>query len=417
MIRRGRLAALLATGLLAACAQYQTLPPLGASHGIENLDADEQHLWKESLKLQHEIESSGLVFEDPELDAYLAQVLHRVAPPELAEAGITPRVVVLSDPQMHAYSFANGVIYIHTALLARLENETQLATVLTRELAHVTDRHAVRAFRDKRAQADTLAWVGVGSTLVDGGDKAKLLAQLASLTSIAGFHYVLETQADERGLETLHAAGYDVRATPDFFRMTVDYQRELQAQGPWAWAAFTPPPHMVARIAGYESLIARKYADTHASSPPIADPKTFRRKLQNVTDRQAELELASGLFLSAEKTARLATDSGPDDPRAWILLGRALQGQRDKTLSGRTPPAIHDVRAAYEQALAVKSKDPEATRELGMTYYRTNASQRTPEATRMALLYLRQYLVVAPSADDAAFVRSYVRKLEAEHGR
>ena len=131
-----------------------------------------------------------------------------------------------------------------------------------------------------------------------------------------------------------------------------------------------------------------------------------------MSDRQAELELASGLFLSAEKTARLATDSDPDDRTAWILLGQALQGRRDKPLPGHTPPSIHDVRAAYEKALAARPKDPVAIRELGMTYYRTSATERTPHATDMALVYLRQYLVVAPDADDAAFVRGYVGELE-----
>lgn len=398
---------------LGACA-YVPLPPLGGGLTTQNLDPDEQSLWKKSRELQHEIESSGLLFEDRELDAYLARVLRRVTPDELTAAGVEPRVQVISDVHMHAYSFANGVIYVHTALLARLLDETQLATVLTRELAHVVHRHSLRAHRDKRAQADTLAWVGVGATLVEGGGNAKLLAQAASITSMAGFHHLLETEADAKGLASLHAAGYDVRATPDFFQMTVDYQAELHAQGPWAWAAFTPPPHMVARISGYETLIAQQYANAGAERAPIADPKTFRGKLQGATRRQAELELAAGLFASAEQTARLATEARPDDPDAWILLGQALQGQRGKAAPGKKVPPIHEVREAFGEALRVDRRNPEATRELGMSFYRKSAPERTPEASEQALHYLRRYLALAPAAEDADYVRGYVRELEGE---
>ncbi len=414
-MRRARPALILAlAGLTVACAHYAPLDPLNAEHTVANLDPDEQHLWKQSREIQHEIGLSGLLYEEPALDAYLGRMLEHVKPPELVQAGLEPRVQVISDEQMHAYSFANGVIYIHTGLAARLENETELATVLTRELAHVTYRHKLRSYRDNRATADMMAWMGVGSTLVEGGGNAKLLAQAALMSSSAGFHHVLETQADERGLAGLYAAGYDVHGAPDFFRMTVDYQRELHSQGQAAWLPFSPPPQMTARINGYEKILAEDYVDRGAQGRPLAERDAFHRLLHGATRRQAELELASGLFLSAEKTARLATESRPDDPEAWILLGQALQGQRDKTALGHKPPPIRDVRAAYEKALEADGQHPVATRELGMSFYRKTGPERTPEARGEALRHLRRYLALAPDAEDEEYVRGYLRELESE---
>jgi len=399
--------------LLAVGCAYVPLPPLGAERSVRSLEPDEQYLWKKSRKLQHEIEISGLLFEDPKLDAYLARVLARVTPAELTAAGVEPRVRVISDVNFHGYSFANGVIYIHTALLSRMQDETQLATLLSRELAHVVYRHALRAQRDKRAQADTLAWIGVGAMLVDGGSAYQLLAQAASLSSAAGFHHYLETAADEKGLTILSEAGYDVSGAPEFFQMTVDHLAEVHSQGPWGWAPFSPPAQMTARIQGYQRLIASRYADARATRPPIASARNFRRRVHRATLRQAELELAAGLFVSAEETARLALASGPRDADAHIALGRALAGQRAKRLPGRDIPSIRDVRRAYEGALAIDQRHAVATRELGMSFYRTTGSTRSAQATSQALRYLRRYLRLSPEADDVEYVRGYIAELDA----
>ena len=410
-LRHGLLG-LMASMLAIGCAHYEPLTPLGETVQVETLDPDEQHLWKESRRIQHEIESSGLAFEDPELDDYLARVLDRVGTSELDVAGLEPRVVVISDVQMHAYSFSNGVIYVHTGLLARMQDETQLATMLSRELAHVIHRHSLRAHRDRRAQADAMAWVGVGATLVEGGSDAKLLLQAASISSQAGFHHVLETQADAKGLATLHEAGYDVHEAPRFFESTIDYQREIHAQGPWSGFAFVPPVHVRARIDGYDALIAREYGDAKATRPPIADDESFRRKMHGVRLHQANLELAAGLPESAEKTARLAARSDPSDAEAWVLVGRAHDHRRKKAHPGRAIPATAEIRQAFERALDVDRQNPTAIREIGMTYYRAGGSRAPdPESASQALRYLRRYLSIVPDAEDASYVRSYIRRL------
>lgn len=400
--------------LVSGCA-YVPLEPFGSERTARTLDPDERHLWKESRRLQHEIEISGLLFEDEALDRYLARVLERVSPPELSTALVEPRVRVISDVNIHGYSFANGMIYIHTALLSRMANESQLATLLSRELAHVIDRHALRASRDKKAQADTLAWIGVGASVVQGGGNYKLLAQAASISSLAGFHYLLETAADEKGLAILAAAGYDVREAPKFFRMTIDHLAEVHSQGVWGWAPFSPPVQMTARIAGYEKLIASQYGDSRATRRrPIADPPAFQRKVHRATLRQTELELAAGLFVSAESSARRATESDPRDPEALVLFGRALVGQRSKPLPGRDLPSIRKVRAAFESALRLDPRHAVATRELGMSFYRKTGSTRGRKATVEALRRFRRYLRIAPAAEDADYVRGYIAELEAE---
>ena len=389
-------------------------PPLGGPVTVTTLDADEQALWKESRELQYKIEVSGLHFEDAEVDRYLARVLERVTPPALREASLEPRVEVISNVNLHGYSFANGVVYLHTALLSILEDETQLAIVLSRELAHVAGRHALHAKRQQRLQADSLAWIGVGSTLVDGGGEAKLLIQAAALTSAAGFHHSLETAADAKGLAALDRAGYAVSGTPALYESTLEYLAEVHKQGVWGWAPFTPPLPVTARITGLKTLIANEYADQAAARPPVLDPSAFARALYPAMLRQSELELASGLFVSAESTARRATKARPDDTRGWVLLGRALQGQRTKPVQGLAVPRLRDVRAAFGQALQLDSRHAEATRELGMTFYRKRGTARSQEDAKEARRHFRRYLRLAPRADDRDYVRGYLDELDQE---
>lgn len=412
---RERHAALLAAfSLFVAGCVMPPLQPLGAERTAGDLEADEEALWKQTRRIQFEVESSGLVLEDEAMNTYLGEVLQRVTPAELQSAGLAPRVQVISDVRIHGYSFANGVIYLHTALLSRMQGETQLATVLTRELAHVLHRHTLRLKRDEKARADVMAWLGVGASLSEYGGNAKLLAQAFSVSSALGFPYALEVVADEKGLALLAAAGYDVREAPAFFQGTVDYLAEIHTQGPWAWAAFVPPAPMTARIAGYRKIIDADYRDVGDLQPPIADPESFRRRVQAATLRQAELELSAGLFVSAEKTARLAIDTAPRDPAGWILLGRALQGQRNQPIQGRAIPSVSSLRETYTQILEIDEDEPAALRELALTFYRTTARSRPRESSRQALDYFRRYLAVAPRAADADYIRAYVSELEAE---
>ena len=332
------------------------LAPLGLERSVENLDADEAALWKDSREIQYKIEVSGLLFEDAALESYMQQVLKRVTPAEVTQAGIEPKIRIISDVNIDGYSFANGVIYIHTGLLSRMQSESQLAALLSRELAHVVQRHALQAQRDKRLRADTMAWIGVGATVVEGGANYALLIKAASMTSAVGFAHHLETAADAKGLAIMEAADYPVAETLGLYDASLAHLAEVHLQGAWGWAPFAPPPPITARITGYKALIATQYADQAAGRPPIEAEPGFRRRVHRATLHQCDLELAKGLFVSAETCARLATESGPRDAKAWTTLGRALAGQRANPLAGREIPPIQDVRGAYAQALSVDAR-------------------------------------------------------------
>ncbi len=66
-----------------------------------------------------------------------------------------PKVKVVKDPFLNAFALPDGSIYFHTGLLARMENEAQLATVLGHEIAHFINRDSARQLRHRESRQTT----------------------------------------------------------------------------------------------------------------------------------------------------------------------------------------------------------------------------------------------------------------------
>lgn len=103
-------------------------------------------------QLEEQFVRRGIRFNDAELQEILDRVAESVVP-VVADTFINYRVYLIRDPSPRALSFADGQIYVNTGLLARLENEAQLAAVLAHEAHHVAAHHHIEADRERRNQA------------------------------------------------------------------------------------------------------------------------------------------------------------------------------------------------------------------------------------------------------------------------
>ena len=75
----------------------------------------------------------------PELNAYVQRVFQQI---RQANPQLPPVQLVLSrNPEPNAHAVGSGLVMFNVGLLARLENESQLAFILCHELAHVQARH------------------------------------------------------------------------------------------------------------------------------------------------------------------------------------------------------------------------------------------------------------------------------------
>ena len=80
---------------------------------------------------------------DPEIIEYVTGLGTRL----LQKSGIQTgkfEFLVIKDDQLNAFAVPGGFIGVHTGLIARTESESELASVMAHEIAHITQRHLPR---------------------------------------------------------------------------------------------------------------------------------------------------------------------------------------------------------------------------------------------------------------------------------
>ena len=123
-------------------------------------------------------------------------------------ASVKFEIYITTDPFMNAHAYPDGGIFITTGLLARLENEAQLAAILAHEMAHALGRDALRAYRQ-------CSGAGGGDWLTDrrgnwSGSRSERSEPSEELSEcLKGVGRRREPAADACGLDMLVQAQYD----------------------------------------------------------------------------------------------------------------------------------------------------------------------------------------------------------------
>jgi predicted Zn-dependent protease len=152
--------------------------------------------------------------EDPELQAYVAGIGKRMAA-KSERPNLPWEFHVVNDAAVNAFALPGGFIYVTRGLLAYMNSEAELATVLGHEIGHVTARHSVQQI--SKAQLATLG-LGVGSILSSD------IAQFAGLASqglgvlFLKYGRDAENQADQLGFKYALGLNYDVREMGNVFQ-------------------------------------------------------------------------------------------------------------------------------------------------------------------------------------------------------
>ncbi len=138
--------------LIPACAS-RNVPPIGYGGKPFQPEPDEVALWNKAEKEEQELLKKNKPYDDPLLEDYLGKIGDRLLPDTVRAAGGPGyRFGVIRDPTLNAFAMPNGRVYIHTGLLAQVQNESQLATIVGHEMTHVTNRHALSFTRDAQTK-------------------------------------------------------------------------------------------------------------------------------------------------------------------------------------------------------------------------------------------------------------------------
>ena len=203
------------------------LPNLGTVAESALPQAEENRIGRDILR---SLRDDGDVIDDAEIGDYLADLGGT-----LAAAAQAPQLrfnfFTVNDRSINAFALPGGVIGVHSGLLLVAQNEGEVASVLSHEIAHVTQRHLARMQENQgKNQLWILAAVLAGALASRSGNSDATFGALnagigLSVSQQLAYSRDFEREADRLGMQYLAAAGYDARAMPAFFTRLQQEQR------------------------------------------------------------------------------------------------------------------------------------------------------------------------------------------------
>ncbi len=194
--------------------------------------------------------------EDYPLQDYLQSVGDRVGASANLRGG-TLSFNLLKNNALNAFAVPGGYITFNTGLIMTTKTESQLASVVGHEIAHLSQRHLPRLLAKAHENKFPLIAAVIGSILVGGqtGLAGLTAANAAAASSQLSYTRGFEREADAIGIRLLARARYDPNAMAEFFSELERHARHDSAQTP---AFLRTHPLSFTRIAESEAR-ARKY--------------------------------------------------------------------------------------------------------------------------------------------------------------
>ena len=383
------LCVLLPVGWTTGCVTSPALP-MSAEAETLLVSKDEEILWQKSAAEQRLLESSQIIYQDAELEAYLNSVVVKLQ----SEAEVTDlqiRVKVIQNAYLNAFAYPNGIIYIHTGLLARMDNEVQLAAVLAHEIIHVTRRHALRAFRHFKDRRSFLTHIQQALRTHTGLQKlAGNVGFTGSLAAVSGYARELEAEADRLGIELMIRAGYDPKDALSLFEHLIS---ECEPEGSEEPFFFGKRARVREQIDQLRNLADDRYPPKGAANK---NTELFLAKLGRLYLDNARLDIRLGRFQAARRGIEKFLRIKPDNTRAYFLLGESYRQQgQDSDLS---KALVH-----YNRAIILDPKFAAPHKAIGLIHYKKG--QRA-----LAKKFFESCLQLSPNTPDKAYIKGYLRQ-------
>jgi predicted Zn-dependent protease len=147
------------------------------------------------------------VYRDQELQAYINKVGQRVAAESNREE-INYKFTILNDDMINAFALPGGFIYVTRGMLMHMNSESELAAVLGHEVAHVTEKHALR----RNARGKGISVLNTVLAAVSGQPALYELGNMFGGVLLSGYSREFELEADEVGARYMAKAGYSPKA-------------------------------------------------------------------------------------------------------------------------------------------------------------------------------------------------------------
>ncbi|MCW9024315.1 MAG: M48 family metalloprotease, partial [Gammaproteobacteria bacterium] len=179
------------------------------------------------------IRRAGGTLEDPLVHQYLNQLGYSlVANSESQMKNF--HFFMINDNSINAFALPGGFIGMNYGLLLRTQSESELASVLAHEIAHVTQRHHARSYEygshsNVPAIAALIAAIILGGNNYEVGEAALATMAATSIQNQLDFTRENEKEADHIGIALLSDSGFDTYSMAHFFE-TLEKNSRLYGQ-------------------------------------------------------------------------------------------------------------------------------------------------------------------------------------------
>ena len=196
------------------------LPDLGSSSDSIISTFQEKKI---RMQLLYQANQSPTVLKDPEINAYMERLGKKLMHGSSSLQTDPISFFIIQDQTINAFAMLGRVIGVHTGLIYAANSESELASVLAHEIAHITQKHLPRIIEAQSKDTFKTSLAMVFALLVARSNPqlanaAMQTAQASAVQSTLDFTREHEKEADREGLKILSKSGFDERAFISFFK-------------------------------------------------------------------------------------------------------------------------------------------------------------------------------------------------------
>ncbi|VEN74839.1 conserved exported hypothetical protein [Candidatus Desulfarcum epimagneticum] len=326
------------------CAALTVLAAPGLSMAITA--GEEEKIAEKFLKI---VKAHFEIIDDPFIADYISGTGNKILS-TFPKKAFDYHFYVIKENSYNAFAMPAGHIFINSGLIAAMENENELAGILSHEIAHVQLRHISQSI-ERGSKVSLLTAAGLLAGIFLGPGMGAAASNALAVGSLAAGHSIMlahsrehEVQADQIGLKYLMKAGYSGAGLLTILKKMRDK----------TWFG---PDHIPVYLTTHPAVKDRMaYIETQMKRRPVLKTRPDHPDFEKAKTRIAALYGDARLALNRFKND---TRKDPQNPMALYGYGLALAE------SGQNAQA----EGFFLKALGERPFEPDILTDLGRVYY------------------------------------------------
>lgn len=166
-----------------------------------------------------DLENKGGIMKDRTLNNYLNAIVKRIAP-QRAPGSVPLKSYIIKNADVNAYTSGGGYIFFNAGLIAAMENEAQLATVVAHEIAHIDRGHIPAKSQNNQAvQLGAVLGTLAGAAVGVNPQITEMVVGLGANAYASSYSRTQERDADAIAAQYLAGSGYNGIAGAESFQV------------------------------------------------------------------------------------------------------------------------------------------------------------------------------------------------------